>query len=264
MNRALGQWFTPDWVAQALVDRYYPRLGLYDRVVEPSCGDGAFLRALPDQVHAIGVEIDPGLVEQAMASTGRMVVLGDFAEVDLPFQPTLVLGNPPFRQRTVQRFLDRAWRALPEDGEVGFILPAFVFQTAATVDAMAQRWCVRQDMLPRNLFPRLQAPLCFARLTKGPKRGLVGFALYHEAAAIQRLQRRYRDLLAQGERSAWVAVTRAALEQLGGCASLRDIYREVEGSRPTTNRYWQEKVRQTLQRIAYRTGPGIWAIRAAA
>lgn len=257
----LGQFFTPEWVALALVERYYPELGMLDRVAEPSCGEGAFLRALPDHVPAFGVEIDPDLAAAARRSSGRMVVVGDFATAELPFAPTLVLGNPPFQLRTIERFLARAWDVLPAEGQVGFILPAFALQTASTVDRLAARWHMQQDMLPRNVFPRLIAPLCFARLTKGPRRGLVGFALYHEAAAIARLQDRYRLLLAQGERSVWVAVTRAALETLGGAATLPEIYREVQGHRPTTNRYWQEKVRQVLQRIAYRVGPGRWAIR---
>jgi site-specific DNA-methyltransferase (adenine-specific) len=263
-RRELGQFFTPEWVAQALVERYYPDLGMCDRLVEPSCGDGAFLRVLPDHVQVVGVEIDPDMAERARQCSGRPVVVGDFATAELPFSPTLVLGNPPFRQQTIQQFLDRAWELLPDEGGVGFILPAFAFQTSSTVDRLAQRWHMQQDMLPRNVFPRLMAPLCFARLTKGRKRGLVGFALYHEAAAVARLQARYRALLAQGERSVWAAVTRAAMEALGGTATLPQIYREVEGSRPTTNRYWQEKVRQTLQRIAYRTAPGTWAIRQAA
>lgn len=255
----LGQFFTPEWVAEALVDRFYPGLGMHDRVVEPSCGDGAFLRVLPDWVPAIGVEIDPAFAAQARASSGREVLVGDFRTIDLPFRPSLLLGNPPFKNSLVMAFLERAWQLLPNDGEVGFILPAFAFQTASTIDALGARWGIAQDMLPRNVFPGLSHPLCFARLTKG-RRGLVGFALYHEAATVMRLQKRYRALLAQGERSAWAAVTRAALEALGGAASLPDIYREIEGNRPTSNRYWKEKVRQQLQRIAYRTGPARWAV----
>ncbi|WP_268597968.1 hypothetical protein, partial [Escherichia coli] len=92
-------------------------------------------------------------------------------------------------------------------------------QTASTVDSWARRWGIDQQMMPRNVFPRLAHPLCFARFKKG-RRGLVGFALYHEAAAVARLQLRYRALLAQGERSVWAAVTRAAVEALGGEASL--------------------------------------------
>lgn len=184
--KELGQYMTPEWVAEALLERYYPGLGICDQVVEPSCGEGAFLRALPDQVPALGVEIDAALATVARASSGRPVLVGDFRAVDLPVRPTLVVGNPPFKQEVVLGFLQRAWELLPRDGEVGFILPAYTFQTAATVDRLSARWGIAQDMLPRNLFPRLTLPLCFARFTRG-RRGLVGFALYHEAAAVHHL-----------------------------------------------------------------------------
>ena len=258
-RKDLGQFFTPEWVAQALIERFYPGLGMWDQVVEPACGEGAFLRALPSAVAALGVEIDPHLAQLATASSGRPVLVGDFRTIELPVRPSLVVGNPPFNSSIVAGFLERAWELLPKDGEVGFILPAFAFQTASTVDAMADRWGIDQQMMPRNVFPRLAHPLCFARFTKG-RRGLVGFALYHEAAAVARLRARYRALLAQGERSTWAAVTRAAVEALGGEASLSEIYREIEGARPTANRYWRDKVRQQLQRIARRVGPARWAL----
>jgi type I restriction-modification system DNA methylase subunit len=60
-QRSMGQYMTPDWAAEALVDRYFSDLGESDLVLEPSCGRGAFLRALPAHVQALGVEIDPNL-----------------------------------------------------------------------------------------------------------------------------------------------------------------------------------------------------------
>lgn len=256
----LGQWFTPPWAAEALVDRFFPDLGLYDSVVEPSCGAGAFLGAVPDHVPAVGVEIDPAWAAHAQRCTGRQVLVGDFLTTDLPFRPTVILGNPPFSQRIIQPFLDRAWALLEDDGRAGFILPAYALQTASVGDRLAAKWVVEQDMLPRNLFPRLRLPICFARFTKGRKRGLVNFALYHEAVAVGALQRRYKALLEAGEGSVWAAVTQAALEHLGGRATLDALYREIEGARPTTNAFWKAKVRQTLQRIACRIGPGEWAL----
>lgn len=256
----LGQYMTPDWAAAELVDKFFPRLQSGDQVIEPSCGRGAFLRAIPAHVPALGVEIDPALAERARRSTGRHVIVGDFRMVDLPVRPTMILGNPPFRHRTVMEFLDRALSLLPDDGQVGFVLPAFVLQTASTVDTLAANWSIEQAMLPRNLFHRLSHPLCFSVFTKGRTRGLVGFALYHELAAVNRLQARYRELLQEGEGSRWAAVTRAALEALGGTAELARIYREIEGHRPTANPFWQAKVRQTLQRIAQRVGEGVWAL----
>lgn len=260
MKPELGQWMTPDWMAEELVGAYFGDLAMFDTVIEPSCGQGAFLRAMPANVRAIGVEIDPVLAAQAVATTGREVIVGDFTAVDLP-QATAVIGNPPFKVATVEAFLARAFQLLPDDGRVGFILPAYTFQTTSTTLRMAERWHIEQAAIPREFFPGISMPVCFARFTKG-RRGLIGFALYHEAGAVKRLQRRYRALLAQGETSAWAAVTRAALEQLGGSATLAQLYREVEGSRPTSNRFWQAKVRQQVQRLATRVGPATWALRA--
>lgn len=256
----LGQYMTPDWAAEALVAQYFGDLSNADQVLEPSCGRGAFLRAIPAHVPVLGVEIDPALAEAAARSTGRPVIVGDFRMVDVPVRPTAIIGNPPFSVRTIEEMLARADALLEEDGRVGFILPAFTFQTSNTAMRIAERWRVRQDMLPRDLFPRLAHPLCFAMLRKGRERGLVNFALYHELAAVRRLQARYQQLLQEGEGSAWAAVTRAALEALGGRAALVSIYREIEGIRPTDNRWWREKVRQQLQRLAVRIGAGEWAL----
>ncbi len=260
MNRALGQWMTPDWAAEALVEHYFGDLTSADLVLEPSCGRGAFLRALPAHVPAIGVEIDPALAAVAAETTGRKIIVGDFRMVDLPFTPTTIIGNPPFAVKTIEEMLDRAWHLLPDDGRVGFILPCYALQTASTVLRIAESWSIQQDLLPKTVFSRLSTPLCFAQLTKGKTRGLVGFALYHEQAAVQRVRRRYRELLNEGEGSVWKAVTRAALEACGGAADLTTLYREIEGLRPTQNNFWKAKVRQCVQQIATRTGPGVWQL----
>lgn len=251
---------TPDWMAEELVAGFFPDLSMFDTVIEPSCGQGAFLRALPANVPAIGVEIDPALAAVAIATTGRKVIVGDFTTAELP-KATAIIGNPPFRIPVVEAFLARAFELLPNDGRVGFILPAYTFQTTSTTLRMADRWHIEQSAIPREFFPGISMPVCFARFTKG-RRGLIGFALYHEAGAVSALQRRYRSLLAQGETSAWAAVTRAALEQLGGRASLPQLYREIEGARPTRNRFWQAKVRQQVQRLGVRVGRGEWVLRA--
>jgi len=256
----LGQYMTPDWAAEALIERYFADLSSRDQVIEPSCGRGAFLRAIPADVPALGVEIDAALAAEARRTSGRVVIVGDFRMVDIPIRPTAIIGNPPFAVRMIEDFLARADTLLEEDGRVGMILPAFTFQTSNTAARIAERWRVQQDMLPRDLFPKLQHPLCFALLSKGRERGLVNFALYYELAAVRRLQARYQQLLQQGEGSAWAAVTRAALEALGGRATLNRIYREIEGHRPTMNQWWQAKVRQQLQRLAVRISAGEWAL----
>jgi 16S rRNA A1518/A1519 N6-dimethyltransferase RsmA/KsgA/DIM1 with predicted DNA glycosylase/AP lyase activity len=122
--KALGQHFTPAWVAEALVERHFSRLGADDLVIEPSCGTGAFLCALPDDVPAIGVEIDPWIAQVARDITGREVILGDFQTVQINARPTAIIGNPPFNLQVIDGFLTRAFTMLPENGQVGLILPA--------------------------------------------------------------------------------------------------------------------------------------------
>lgn len=49
-----SQYHTPEWVAQELVERYFSDLYSGDLVLEPACGTGAFLKALPPGVPAVG------------------------------------------------------------------------------------------------------------------------------------------------------------------------------------------------------------------
>ena len=261
-TKELSQYMTPAWVAQEIVQAYFQDLTLCDRVLEPSCGDGAFLAAIPDHVPAVGVEIDPELAARARRRTGREVIVGDFATVALEHSPTAIIGNPPFRQSVIASFLRRAWKELEADGRAGFILPAYALKTASTVSSMARHWDIRQDMLPCNLFQNLAHPLCFVTFTKVVSRAgtLEGFMLYRQHHAVTRFKRKYRALLDAGERSVWAAVVRAAMEGLGGEACLTDIYAEIQGHRPTPNNWWKAKVRQTLQRIGVRTGCATWAI----
>jgi adenine-specific DNA-methyltransferase len=78
MNRDLNQFFTPSWAAELLVQRNFADLGPQDCVAEPSCGDGRFLMAIPPEVQAYGVEIDPAMAEEARRNSGRPVICDDF------------------------------------------------------------------------------------------------------------------------------------------------------------------------------------------
>lgn len=259
-NVELGQWMTPAWAAEELVKHYFADLSSSDRVIEPSCGIGRFLEALPEGVPALGVEIDPALAAIARVNTGREVIVGDFRTAKLPFKPTVMLGNPPFQLSVVEGFLDRAYDLLPTDGRVGFILPCYTLQTSSTVVRLNRKWGIRQDLIPRNLFPGLSKPLCFAMLTRGAGRGMVGFTLYHETEAVKSLGARYREILDNGEGSVWYAVTLAAVEKLGGEAKVSDILAEIANHRPTDNKFWAAKVRQTLQRRMVSSKRGWWKL----
>lgn len=263
----LCQFFTPIWVAQALVERHFPKLDCADLVLEPSCGPGAFLQAIPHGVPALGVEIDPELAERARANTGRDVLVGDFRTVQLPEGVTTMIGNPPFRAEVFDGFLDRAYQILPEGARAGFILPTYFLQTASRVSRYGDRWSLSIELMPRNAFHiRMRTPLLFAVFEKNNARRLIGFVLYRECDDLNQMAKPYRELLRSCEGPVWLAVTRMALRRLGGSAQLKDIYRELEANRPTRTEWWREKIRQTLRvygQVFEPKGDGNYVLRAA-
>jgi len=261
-NPALSQWFTPAWAAAMLVDRYFPTLSSGDLVLEPAAGRGAFLQAVPDHVPAIGVEIDPELAQSARDITGRTVITGDFRTVSLPEGITAILGNPPFVLNLFDEFLSRSYRLLPEFSKAGFLIPAYFYQTAKNVLSWRENWSMHVEFIPRALFPGIKFPITFCTFRKDGRRDMVGFALYGELADVRNLSARAQEVLQNGRarKSVWRALVQDTLEQLGGRATLDQIYRHIEPRRPTATAFWREKVRQQLQSFFVHRGPGEWAL----
>lgn len=259
-----GQFFTPEWAALALVERYFPALTAADRVVEPSCGRGAFLKAIPPETPALGVELDPALAAWAARDSGRPVLCGDFRTVALPWNPTVILGNPPFDLRLLEQFLARARSLLPATGRCGFLLPAYAVQTPARVVGWSTQWSLLAELVPRTLFPGLRLPLIFVLFTKTTALVMVGFALYREQAEIGHLAQAAQLVLVRGRprTGVWQALVEATLEARGGTASLPELYQAIEPHRPTPTAWWREKVRQTLQRHCRPIERGRWALAA--
>lgn len=257
----LSQYMTPAWAAERLVELYFGRLTEHDLVLEPTCGTGAFLAAIPPHVPAIGVELDPDLAEQARANSGREVLTSDIRSVRLPSPPTAVIGNPPFKATLVHDILGMAHAWLPHGGLVGLVLPAYLFQSAGTVLRYRERWRVRADHIPRDLWPKLTKPLVFATFEKGG-RCLVGFSLYEEFGDVRQLAKRVRAALDRPAPQPWRAAVGEVLEALGGEASLSEIYAALEPKRPTGNPWWREKARQILQLHFTRTGSARYALAA--
>lgn len=264
LNAALHQWFTPEWAAEELVAKFFPHLNSSDLVIEPGCGYGAFLKAVPVVAGALGVEIDPVVAEEARVNTGRDIVCGDFGDdtLELPTASAIV-GNPPFDMNTVDRFLRRSHRLLPNEGRCGFILPAYALQTPRRLLKWSRQWSVSQTLLPRTLFQRARLPLLFVLFEKGcgPRR-LVGFTLYHEANDINGLPGWAKSILIHGEpkRQTWRAVVEVALRKIGGKGTLSEIYHAMKDNRPSENRWWKDKVRQILQLHFQRYGPATYGL----
>ena len=106
---AYGDWQTPDVLAERATARAIGMLASPPRtVLEPTCGDGAFLHAasrlLPES-RLLGYEIDPRRAATAASKVpvdrGRVEV-GDFFTIDWDGEvarmatPILVIGNPPW------------------------------------------------------------------------------------------------------------------------------------------------------------------------
>jgi hypothetical protein len=99
-RRALGQFFTAAPVARLAIAAAAPISGA-TRVLDPMCGDGAFLAA----AHAAGitsltgVEIDADAAARAAQLPGASITRGDALAPGLPDRLgtfDLVIGNPPY------------------------------------------------------------------------------------------------------------------------------------------------------------------------
>lgn len=257
----LGQYMTPVWASQLLFERHFGDLTAGDAVWEPTCGAGAWLLAVPPHVEAVGSEIDPVLAEQARERTGRRVVTGDARSVTLGMRPTVVVGNPPYQADVIDGILYRCRDLLADGGRVGFLLPCYLFQTPSRVLRYNEDWSLRGEMVPRTLFPGLSTPLTFTIFGKDRQRLMVGFALYSETDSISSLPADVHQTLVHHPKS-WREVCRHALDRLGGRAPLQDIYRAIEGRRPTKNPAWKEQVRKVLNAAFERVGPGEYALAA--
>lgn len=254
----LGQWFTPRWAAELLLADALAGLGDVG-VIEPSCGDGAFLSAIPPHLDAIGVEIDPLVAARAAALTGRTIVVGDFATAEVAVRDLgLIVGNPPYVMQTIDDFVMRSHALLPEDGVCALLLPAHVLSTTGRVNRWAQRFAIEQRMVPRSLFPRISLPLVWTRFVKSKRRTMVGFMLFEEQTDVESMPKAVRRAL--GAPGTWRETVGLAIHSLGGEASLTEIYEAVRPRRPSGNQWWRDKVRQICGLYFERVGEHRFAL----
>jgi len=127
-RRELGQWFTAAPVARLAIAAA-AMSGSRTRVLDPMCGDGAFLAAARAAGFSslTGIEIDPTAADRAAAIPGATIVRGDALAdglVEAVGTFDLVIGNPPYvRAGRVDPDLRRAranaiaadWPELPRD-----------------------------------------------------------------------------------------------------------------------------------------------------
>lgn len=109
----LDKYYTDDNLAKYCVDKTFEILGKdWERIIEPSCGKGSFLKYLPE--NTLSYDIDSNSVASNII---------DYREVKLPFiERSLVIGNPPFgRANRLSAQFVRV--SLEHSGYIAFIQP---------------------------------------------------------------------------------------------------------------------------------------------
>lgn len=84
---ALDKYYTDEKLAQHCIDVTFDLLGNeWDRIIEPSAGDGSFLHLLPEDTIAYDI-----------APETENIIEADYRETKIPYmEKSLVIGNPPF------------------------------------------------------------------------------------------------------------------------------------------------------------------------
>ena len=139
MNKELlGQFFTPN----AIVDKMVALIQNNGKVLEPSCGNGAFYNSLK-HLDTVGIEIDP-----EVACEGSLVM--DF--FDWTEKVDTIIGNPPYvkyqhisndtlnklpqvMDKRTNLYLFFMWRCidlLKDNGELIFIVPRDFIKTTSS------------------------------------------------------------------------------------------------------------------------------------
>lgn len=167
-HRERGQFWTPDWVADAMA-AYVLADGAAD-VFDPAVGAGALLRAAvrlrSGEIRLGGYELDPGVLEQAKGAGLVPGQLGAVRAGDFVLDPPqgglgAIVANPPYirhhRLRPDQKAQLRAFSAgilgHPLDGRTGY--HAYFLLRALTLLASGGRLAF---ILPADTFEGLSAP----------------------------------------------------------------------------------------------------------
>lgn len=272
-RRTHGQFFTPAPVVACCYDLLARHLVPGAQIVDPACGDGAFLRGAlergltpPERLH--GCDVDPALVALLQAAGLTQVRQADGLASDS--QPAgafdLVVGNPPFGVTTAAgdrrglasevRFLLRALELVRPGGLVALVLPSGVLaneRLRALRAELLERTSVLAVLgLPRQTFSRTgTSALCSLVLLRAAP-AAPGHAVFFASAAhldeLPALAAAYHDPTTQGQ-----APDRAEQNALHGpaphpqgfwLAQSAALAERMDGA------YWEPATRAMLERLA--------------
>lgn len=108
--------YTPDSIARSCVEDFYKEKPEYKglKVVEPSAGGGAFIRALEGQ----GIDVEAYDIRPKYEG----IVEADFLSTEVDLRNKVVIGNPPYgyQNKLTKAFVKRSFEMGAE--AVGFLL----------------------------------------------------------------------------------------------------------------------------------------------
>ena len=172
-RRAYGQFFTPESVVACCYQLCADSLPAMPQIVDPACGDGAFLRyaaahAITDRDRLSGCDLDPALADAlATADLPRIRAVDGLDPASLPAASfDLVIGNPPYgvggtrnggtAPASEVRFLLRALDLARPGGLVALVLPSGVLANqrllTLRIGLLARHTLLAVIALPRATF----------------------------------------------------------------------------------------------------------------
>ena len=111
--------------------------------IEPSAGNGVFLKCLSNEIDKVGIDIDP---------KEASIVKGDFLQWSpITAKPRIFFGNPPFGRQgsLVKKFIQHA--ALYAD-IIAFILPRSFVKPSMSRAFPLVFHCISSETLPKDAF----------------------------------------------------------------------------------------------------------------
>jgi hypothetical protein len=165
-RHALGEYYTPDWLCERIVEEFEPRIR--DKVLDPACGSGSFLRAvidrarilhpsmtveeLNDQVH--GIDIHPLSVQ--IAKTTLLIALGrEVVNSKKPIHLNIILANTLLAPQGVEQLYGREF--LMQIDKAKYSLDTQIFDNMNLFDealnlceALAEETFKKKEETPRG------------------------------------------------------------------------------------------------------------------